>query len=297
MTTILQPGDPTKPFSATYDAWNRLVKIEDADVTVAEYEYDGATRRTIKKTYSGGVLDQTRHFFSTKPSQWQVVEERVDSSTDPENQFAWGMRYVDDLLLRDRDTTGDSTLNERLYGMEDANWNVTGLVDTTGSVQERYAYTAYGGPIFLSPNFTGRTNSSFANSYTFAGRRLDAETGLFYFRARYYDSRLGTFVGRDPIGSFDSLNLCEFLSSNPVRYLDPSGEAATFGILAMLVAITCGTACAAFLASKAGWLPPGRICEPIALVICGACVMGVCIPILGVGKCIVIVSLAGLVTA
>ena len=47
MTTIPQPADPTTSFTATYDAWNRLVKLVDGSNTVAEYEYDGAKRRTI----------------------------------------------------------------------------------------------------------------------------------------------------------------------------------------------------------------------------------------------------------
>jgi len=287
MTTIPKRADPTASFTATYDAWNRLLRIEEGSDKVAEYEYDGAKRRTMKRTYSGGVLDETRHFFFTEPSQWQVVEERVDSSTDPESQFVWGMRYVDDLLFRDRDTTADSTLDERLYGMEDANWNVTGLVDITGTVQERYAYAAYGAPVFLSPTFTVRTDSSFANQFTFTGRRLDAETGFFYFRAQYYESRLGTFVGRDPIGYFDSVNLYEFLLSNPVRYLDASGEAVQFGILAMLVAVACGVGCVACLASQTGCLPPGQIIDPVACGICAACIWAVCVARFGITPCTV----------
>ena len=107
MTTIPKPADPTASFTATYDAWNRLVKLEDGSGTVAQYEYDGAKRRTVKKSYSGGVLSETRHFFYTEPSRWQVVEERVDSETDPDRQFVWGQRYIDDLVLRDRDTDAD----------------------------------------------------------------------------------------------------------------------------------------------------------------------------------------------
>jgi len=144
MTTIPKPADPTASFTATYDPWNRLVKIEESSNTVANYKYDGAKRRTIKETYTGGMLDETRHFFYTEPSKWQVVEERVDSSSDPERQFAWGLRYIDDIIERDRDTTANGTLDERLYGMQDANWNVTGLGDTSGAAHERYAYSAYG---------------------------------------------------------------------------------------------------------------------------------------------------------
>ena len=70
---------------------------DDTSDTVAEYQYDGANRRTVQKSYAGGVLDETRHLYYTQPSQWQVVEERVDAETDPDRQFVWGLRYIDDL--------------------------------------------------------------------------------------------------------------------------------------------------------------------------------------------------------
>ncbi|MEZ6131585.1 MAG: hypothetical protein R3C59_23185 [Planctomycetaceae bacterium] len=150
MTTMPQPATPTSSYTATYDAWNRLVKIVDGSNTVAEYQYDGAKRRIVQKEYVSGSLDQTRHLYYTQPSKWQVVEERIDSSTDPDHQFVWGQRYIDDLILRDRDTTGNGTLDERLYALQDANWNVTSLIDTSGTVQPRFNYDAYGMPEFLT---------------------------------------------------------------------------------------------------------------------------------------------------
>lgn len=66
---------------------------------VSEYVYDGAKRRIIQKKYNSGTLDE--------PSKWQVIEERVDSSNDPDRQFVCGLTYIDDLVLRDRDTTGN----------------------------------------------------------------------------------------------------------------------------------------------------------------------------------------------
>jgi YD repeat-containing protein len=110
MTTIPKPANPTQSFEATYDAWNRLVKIEEGGSKVAEYEYDGAKRRVIQKSYTGGVLDETRHCYLTEPSKWQAIEERVDSSSNPERQFVWGQRYIDDVVERDRDTNGDGAL-------------------------------------------------------------------------------------------------------------------------------------------------------------------------------------------
>src|SRR5690606_4190851 len=101
MTTMPQPGDPTASYVATYDAWNRLVKLVDGAKTVSEDAYDGARRRVIQKSYVSGVLDETRHLYYTEPSMWQVIEERVDSESTADKQFVWGLRYVDDILLRD----------------------------------------------------------------------------------------------------------------------------------------------------------------------------------------------------
>ena len=81
MTTIPQPADPTGSYAATYDAWNRLVKLQEGEDTVAEYIYDGAKRRVIKRMYDSGELDETRHFYYTDPQKWQVIEERLESSS------------------------------------------------------------------------------------------------------------------------------------------------------------------------------------------------------------------------
>jgi RHS repeat-associated protein len=218
MTTIPQPGDPPKTYTATYDAWNRLVKVvdDDTDDTVAEYQYDGANRRIVQKSYDEGDLDETRHLYYTQPSQWQVVEERVDAETDPDRQFVWGLRYIDDLILRDRDTNGDGSLNERLYALQDANWNLTGLIDTAGDVQERNAYSAYGTPLFLTPSFGGRVSSSFDWETLYAGYRWETLTELFHVRHRVLNTVLGTWCQRDPLGYTDTPSLYEYLGSLPL---------------------------------------------------------------------------------
>jgi len=83
-----QPANPGSRYSATYDAWNRLVKLSDAGTTVAEYEFDAANRRIIEKPYTNGSLDETRHVYFT--DAWQRVEERVDGTSASDTSGASG---------------------------------------------------------------------------------------------------------------------------------------------------------------------------------------------------------------
>ena len=123
---------------------------------MGSYLYDGLGRRITKKTYVSGNLNKTRQFFYS--NQWQVIEERVDERTnDLERQYVWGIRYVDELIEQDRDTGDDGTLDQRHYPLQDANYNVTCLIDTAGDAQERYQYTPYGTRTILDGSFATRS--------------------------------------------------------------------------------------------------------------------------------------------
>ena len=60
---------------------------------------------------------------------------------------------------------------------------------------------------------------------TYTGRELDGESGLYYYRARYYDPQTGRFLSEDPIG-FDAgdQNLYRYVANNPITFVDPDGE-------------------------------------------------------------------------
>jgi RHS repeat-associated protein len=245
MSKLPTPASWSAHFDLTWDSWNRLVKVADGANTLAEYQYDGDNRRIVKKLYVGGSLDETRHIYLSQENR--VLEERVDAMTSADRQFTWGSRYVDDLVLRRRDTDSNGSLDETLYALQDANWNITALSDTSGVVVERFVYNPYGHSTVLDANFTADSDgiSDVAWEYQFTSREFDAETGLQYFRARYFHVRIGRFIGRDPLDYEDGMSLYRgyFVPNN----VDPSGEkwdCITCGCCAGSAGLTCAGLCA-----------------------------------------------------
>lgn len=88
------------------------------------------------------------------------------------------------------------------------------LTDSTGAVAEHYQYTPYGQlqvyrhdtvtdglhPKPQSKLATGNSAVTFTNPFTYTGRFLDAETGLYQYNARHYHPSLGRSMQRDPVG-------------------------------------------------------------------------------------------------
>jgi RHS repeat-associated protein len=241
MPRLPKPDNWAAHFDLTYDAWNRLVKVVDGTSTVAEYRYDGRNFRIVKKTYAGGTLAEIRHYFYN--SDWQCLEDRlavVSSgvlSSYADRQHVWGLRYVDDLVLRDRNADGlptsgnlgftGSGLDERLYCHQDPNWNVVALTNSSGAIVERYGYSAYGKAMILTASFAARATSGYAWDSLYTGRQYDVETGLYHYRNRYYAAEMGRFVNRDPIGYRGGIDLYRYVHDNPLIYTDPSGMDAT----------------------------------------------------------------------
>jgi len=202
-----------------WDAWNRLRKVSDEnDNVIAEYEYDGKTRRT--KVESGGV---TRHCYYD--DQWRTLEERLDSSTTPVTQHVWHPTDRWELLFRDRSTANNGTLDERLYSLKDQ-LDPVAICDTSGSVVERFAYSAFGIPTFLDSAFIPQSSSLFGWSYLFHAEFTDAETGWFNYGYRYYVPELGRWLSRDPIGEKGGANLYGMVQNDPVNHLDRLGQEA-----------------------------------------------------------------------
>lgn len=118
-------------------------------------------------------------------------------------------------------TEGGTTTNY-LYDGLDALGSTRLLTDASGAVVQRYDYDPYG--------TTTQTSAGITNPYQYTGREKD-QTGLYHYRARYYQPGWSRFVSEDPIGLDGGGNYYAYVEGNPVSYVDPTGEIAFVPIL------------------------------------------------------------------
>lgn len=208
MTLAPRPNNLGSSYDFKYDAWNRLTEVKPTGGAVLEtYQYDGAFRRVSK---SSG--DNVRTYYYS--DEWQVLEERFNASSSADRWFVWGVRSVDDLILRERSS-------ERLYVLGDA-LNITAVISTTGVVQQRYGYTGFGAVRYLNASF-GSSTDTYDWETLFGSYRYDPGTGLYQVRYRYYHSLLGRWMTRDPIAEAGGINLFANVGNNPISKVDPMG--------------------------------------------------------------------------
>jgi len=177
----------------TWDVENRLATAVSAQHT-SSYAYDAVGRRVSK------TIDGLTTIYASAGAQEIAEYENAAAPETPTRVYTFGS-YIDEPLMM---ISGGATY----YYHANQQYSVAALTDGTGNVVERYTYDPYGKVTVLAADgTTTRAVSLYGNGLTFTGRRLDAETGLYYFRNRYYSSELGRFIGRDPLGYVDGMSL------------------------------------------------------------------------------------------
>ena len=234
MTSVPKPVDLTAPYDCTYDAWNRLVKVEDGAYTIGKYEYDALHRRA-KKNYDSAApdnpagVDTYSHAFYNE--LWQIIETRVSDSESavadslqPQYQYVWSERYVDAPIIRDTNDDADGLCDdERIYCTTDEAHSVCAIFDDTGAVVERYRFDPYAKRTIFDAMYSSTSSvSSRAFAMAAYGYRADESTLFLIARHRVFVSNLG-WTSRDPLFGVDSLNSYEYAASTPLSATDPEG--------------------------------------------------------------------------
>ncbi len=124
--------------------------------------------------------------------------------------------------------------NQTYYYHADGLGSIIAITDSIGRVVQRYEYDSFG-------NITYQQDPNFLQPYTYTGREYDPESGLYYYRARYYDAKVGRFISEDPIGFDGGINFYSYVGNDPINYNDPTGEnPAVIGAYVCLTAVGIG---------------------------------------------------------
>jgi len=137
----------------------------------------------------------TTHFYY---DGWRVCEEYTVNENGIETlkfQYVWGATYLDELIARDDRRGGVSVLDlnadegdARQYQHCNTLHSIFAVTDQAGEVLERYQYDPYGNRAVFDADFVLRFETAIAQEYSYTGQRLDLESGLYYYKNRYYSA-------------------------------------------------------------------------------------------------------------
>jgi RHS repeat-associated protein len=193
-----------------YDALERLIAVRKNGTLLARYAYDVFGRRIVKRVYSGSNAGYLRMIY-----RGSAVAVEADSLGTLTLGYTSGLG-IDNLVAVHKYADGSD-----YYVVQDALHSVRGLSRKDGTWIASWRYGIYGAVLDTAGA------APFALRYRWTGREYDLETGLFYFRARYYDPATQRFVQEDPIGFGGGANLYAYSDGNPTNTRDPSGLRAT----------------------------------------------------------------------
>ena len=202
---VKQSGSKTADYS--YDKENHLLRVaiqQGNSVTIESYTYDHAGNRLSKTVNESNM---TYYVNDTSGSLTQVAAE-----TDKDGNETASYTRGDDLLSMEKD-------GRIWYYIYDGHGSTRLLTDGEGRVTDRYSYDACGNLL--------QKEGGTQNDFLYTGEQYNANTGLYYLRARYMDPSTGTFISMDsyPGNLNDPVSLHKYLyaNANPVMNTDPSG--------------------------------------------------------------------------
>jgi RHS repeat-associated protein len=183
----------------TWDYENRLtsVMLPGSGGTVT-FKYDPLGRRTYKSSSAGT--------FNYAYDGAGIVE-AVNTSGNPLARYTQGPVIDEPLAELQGSTTS--------YYQADGIGSVTSLSNAAGALAQTYTFDSFG----KITNSSG----SVTNPFQYTAREFDAETGLYYYRARYYDSLSGRFLSEDPIRFYGGSEFYGYVENDPIDSDDQTG--------------------------------------------------------------------------
>ena len=179
-----------------YDCLNRIAEVQTKAGDIQKNHYDAEGLRS--------QMEENGKLVSFVYADREVITEEYEAGAH--------IRYIRGHELLASDSERARTYYH--YACDEMG-SITDITDTNGTVLNHYAYDAFG----------NRTveEETVENRFGFAGEMLDAVTGQYYLRARFYNPVIARFLSEDTYYG-DGLNLYAYCHNNPVGYVDPSGH-------------------------------------------------------------------------
>ena len=179
-----------------YDCLNRIAEVQTKAGDIQKNHYDAEGLRS--------QMEENGKLVSFVYADREVITE--------EDEAGAHIRYIRGHELLTTDSAHARTYYH--YACDEMG-SITDITDCDGTVLNHYAYDVFG----------NRTveEETVENRFGFAGEMMDAVTGQYYLRARFYNPVIARFLSEDTYYG-DGLNLYAYCHNNPVGYVDPSGH-------------------------------------------------------------------------
>ena len=195
----------------TYDVFNRRI-AKEIDTTSPFDMQDAAIERFVYDDIRNGMasLDGGNVVLDFVGSDGPGGSGAITLS----KRYLWG-EGVDELLAQEDVTKSTSAADRVLWQVVDHLGTVRALVKQDGTAATKFVFDAFGGIVAGDTSLT---------RYLFTSREFDADTGLQYNRARWYDAATGRWLSEDPLGfAAGDVNTARYVGNRVVGNIDPSG--------------------------------------------------------------------------
>jgi RHS repeat-associated protein len=175
-----------------------MILLRVTNLVKCQISQKNNSNRKIEKNVNGTI---TRYFYDK-----EAIIAEYDQAGNVIAKYTQGLNIDEPLAMQKNNTN--------IYYHADGLGSIIALVDTSVAALQTYSYDSFG-----MINSIGLVTQP----YTYTAREFDTETGLYFYRARYYDPKAGRFITRDPIGFDGGINQYAYVGNNPVNWGDARG--------------------------------------------------------------------------